>query len=224
MAMTMGPRALAGEDRRRFREASRRVEAAPRAELHRASRGYRGFSTCLEASSMALTLFQQDICRLISAQRVASDEATWRMELAWAASGKDPGFGPAAILEQAAASSRYSSEEVASLSFESPPPDAGDPSRRWRAIIESGRKIVDALTGEPSGRCVLDRSGILFTGGPQALSAATVSGNPVTLLGRDRSVTCIFVPRPIESTRRPATRRRAGPNEVAPIASPGQPR
>lgn len=92
--------------------------------------------------------------------------------LAWAASGKDPGFGPGAILEQAAASSRYSSEEVASLSFAGPPPDAGDLSRRWRKILDAGREIVEALPAEESGKCVLDRGGGLFTGEPQALRAA----------------------------------------------------
>jgi hypothetical protein len=37
--------------------------------------------------------------------------------LAWAASGKDPGFSPAAILEHAARSSHYAAEEVAELAF-----------------------------------------------------------------------------------------------------------
>jgi len=35
--------------------------------------------------------------------------------LAWAASGKDPGFSPAAIIEQAGRTGRYSAEEVAEL-------------------------------------------------------------------------------------------------------------
>jgi hypothetical protein len=45
--------------------------------------------------------------------------------LAWAATGKDPGFGPAAILEHAARSSHYSADEVDALAFAGAPPDAG---------------------------------------------------------------------------------------------------
>ena len=44
--------------------------------------------------------------------------------LAWAAAGKDPGFGPGAILEAAARSGRYSADEVGQLAFEADPPDA----------------------------------------------------------------------------------------------------
>jgi hypothetical protein len=43
--------------------------------------------------------------------------------LAWAASGKDPGFGPAAILERAARA-HYSRAELAGLDFVSGVPDA----------------------------------------------------------------------------------------------------
>src|SRR6266545_4918648 len=43
--------------------------------------------------------------------------------LAWAACGKDPGFSPLAILEQAGRSTRYAAAEVLALSFEGKPPD-----------------------------------------------------------------------------------------------------
>ena len=48
--------------------------------------------------------------------------------LAWAASGKDPGFSPEAILEHAARSSHYAADEVAERAFAGPPPDAADRS------------------------------------------------------------------------------------------------
>src|SRR5438132_96105 len=54
--------------------------------------------------------------------------------LAWAASGKDPGFSPAAILEQAARSTRYSSTEISALSFAGSPPDAGALLRKLHAM------------------------------------------------------------------------------------------
>jgi hypothetical protein len=45
--------------------------------------------------------------------------------LAWAACGKDPGFTPSGILEQARRSSRYTDDEVSSLAFEGPVIDRG---------------------------------------------------------------------------------------------------
>lgn len=49
---------------------------------------------------------------------IASDERVQPLGyLAWAASGKDPGFGPGAILETAARTARYSADEVGQLEF-----------------------------------------------------------------------------------------------------------
>lgn len=96
--------------------------------------------------------------------------------LAWAASGKDPGFSPAAILEQAARSSRYSAEEVAALAFEDTPPDAADLSRRWRAQLAAGRDVVNALPAGQIGTCVLTRGAELFTGGAKEATEALSRG------------------------------------------------
>ena len=55
--------------------------------------------------------------------------------LAWAACGKDPGFGPPSILQEASRSARYSADEVRTLSFSGEPPaprvspDAGRDAR-----------------------------------------------------------------------------------------------
>src|SRR5260370_37688965 len=46
--------------------------------------------------------------------------------LAWAASGKDPGFSPAAILEQAGRSARYSAVEIGELSFAGSSPESAE--------------------------------------------------------------------------------------------------
>lgn len=75
--------------------------------------------------------------------------------LAWAACGKDPAFGPAAILEQVARANRYTAEELAKLSFAGPPPDAGDLSRRWHAALDAARPIVALLPAGEVGTCVL---------------------------------------------------------------------
>jgi hypothetical protein len=49
--------------------------------------------------------------------------------LAWAATGKDPGYSPAFLLAEARRSTRYSAAEVAALAFEGPPPDAASQRR-----------------------------------------------------------------------------------------------
>lgn len=87
--------------------------------------------------------------------------------VAWAACGKDPGFSPSAIIEQAARSGRYSAEEVASLSFDGAAPDAGRLSRHWREISESSRLIVEALPAHEAGKCVLDNAGRLLRARPE---------------------------------------------------------
>lgn len=84
--------------------------------------------------------------------------------LAWAACGKDPGFTPAGILEQAARSARYTDEEIAPLAFDGAPPTAANLSRRWHAALADARRIVDALPAAHAGEAVITAGGELFTG------------------------------------------------------------
>jgi hypothetical protein len=92
--------------------------------------------------------------------------------LAWAASGKDPGFSPSGILTQASRSTRYSAAEVLALSFDGAPPDAVELSRRWHAMLATARDVVNTLPAAEAGRCVLTREGALFTGDIQELHRA----------------------------------------------------
>jgi hypothetical protein len=105
--------------------------------------------------------------------------------LAWAACGKDPGFSPAGILDQAARSN-YSATEVRTLAFATEPPDAGDLSRRWRAMLATGREIVEGLPHTEVGRCVLSREGTLFAGDARGLRLALERGNLRFHAGRIR--------------------------------------
>ena len=91
--------------------------------------------------------------------------------LAWAACGKDPGFNPALILEYAARS-HYSAAEVGALAFSGPGPDAAALSRRWHAMLATGRDIVGALPADESGKCVLAKDGTLFKGSGAGLDDA----------------------------------------------------
>lgn len=96
--------------------------------------------------------------------------------LAWAACGKDPGFSPPALVEHAARTAHYSTDEVQALAFAGPSPDAADLSRRWRSQLTEARTIVGALPPHEAGRCVLDRSGNLFRGAAATLPEALRRG------------------------------------------------
>ena len=131
---------------------------------------------------MALTGLQRTVCRLLAETRIASGESY----VAWAACAKDPGFGPAAILEGAARSGRYSAEEVRALSFAGDPPDAGELARAWHRILDSAREIVSLLPPEEVGTCVLAASGGLFRGTPAEILGALREGGIVFHRGRIR--------------------------------------
>jgi hypothetical protein len=104
--------------------------------------------------------------------------------LAWAACGKDPGFGPASILEHAARSGRYSEEEVRGLSFEGVPPDAAELAHRWRAILAGARDIVAALPAKEAGRAVLRAGGGFVTAGAAEVGGLLDRGEIVFHAGR----------------------------------------
>jgi hypothetical protein len=106
--------------------------------------------------------------------------------LVWAACSKDPGFSPASILEQAGRSGRYTAPELAELSFEGPPPDAAELSRKWHGMLEEAKEIVAALPTEEVGKCVLDSGGELFAGHPGELAAALDAGTLLFHPGRIR--------------------------------------
>lgn len=82
--------------------------------------------------------------------------------LAWAACGKDPGFSPMTILEQADRSGRYATAELEGLSFDGPPPSLGDLSKKWRAMLQEAHGIIGVLPAGRAGTCVLQRQGELY--------------------------------------------------------------
>jgi len=99
--------------------------------------------------------------------------------LAWAACGKDPGFGPGSILAEAVRTGRYSREEIESLAFDGPPPDAEMLARQWHDMVNDAREVIVILPGEKAGTCVLGRDGALYVGKPSELPRALASGELV---------------------------------------------
>ncbi|MDP3717019.1 MAG: nucleotidyl transferase AbiEii/AbiGii toxin family protein [Acidobacteriota bacterium] len=104
--------------------------------------------------------------------------------LAWAACGKDPGFSPLGVIDHARRSSQYSAEEVASLAFEGPPPDAADLSRRWRHALDAAPPLIGRLPATEVGKAVLTPSGELFRGGVADLDRCIKTGEIVFHAGR----------------------------------------
>lgn len=96
--------------------------------------------------------------------------------LIWAACGKDPGFSPPALLNEASRSSHYSQEEMNRLDFGGAIPDIGALSRQWKATMKEARDLIEMLPAEQAGQCLLTRSGALFTGTTQELKNAIESG------------------------------------------------
>jgi hypothetical protein len=104
---------------------------------------------------------------------IASDEGVQPLGyLAWAASAKDPGFGPGAILEAAARGGRYSAEEIGELSFLGDAPDAGELGRAWHRMLDVARETIAVLPPDQVGTCVLDSDGDLLRATPTELAAA----------------------------------------------------
>ncbi|MBP7050030.1 MAG: hypothetical protein KBE65_03355 [Phycisphaerae bacterium] len=106
--------------------------------------------------------------------------------LAWAACGKDPGFSPLTILEEAGRSGRYTAAELEGLSFEGSPPDLAGLLRKWRSMLQEGREIVAVLPAGRVGACVLQREGDLYRGNPAQLRQNLAAGDLVFHTGSIR--------------------------------------
>ena len=106
--------------------------------------------------------------------------------LAWAACAKDPAFGPAAILEGAARSGRYSAEEIGELDFEGAPQDPAGLACSWHRILDSAGEVISLLAPEEAGTCVLTPSGDLFRGSPDELKESLRRGEVAYHAGRLR--------------------------------------
>lgn len=106
--------------------------------------------------------------------------------LAWAAAGKDPGFTPPVIIEEARRTCRYSAAEVAELEFAGPAPDAAALSRTWRAMLTEAEAFLAVLPPAAVGTCVVGPDGELWRESPAALSQALAAARIRFHAGRIR--------------------------------------
>ncbi|MBI4867381.1 MAG: hypothetical protein HY816_10570 [Candidatus Wallbacteria bacterium] len=108
--------------------------------------------------------------------------------LAWAACGKDPGFGPAALLAEARRSGRYSQVELDELAFDGERPDAGELGGRWRQILAEADRAIGRLPPDQVGRVVLASGGELYRGTAEALERELAAGRIDFHPGRIRGI------------------------------------
>jgi hypothetical protein len=92
--------------------------------------------------------------------------------LLWGACGKDPGFGPDMILNQAKRSARYTDDEISELSFATEKPTAHDLSQRWHSMTEEASLLLRLLPPKEAGKCILNSEGRLFRGNIDELKKA----------------------------------------------------
>ncbi len=106
--------------------------------------------------------------------------------LAWAACGKDPGFSPLTILEQAGRSGRYATVELEGLSFDGPPPSLEDLLGKWHLMLAEAREMAAVLPAGRAGMCVLQRQGDLYRGDLAQLRQDLAGGNLIFHAGSIR--------------------------------------
>lgn len=92
--------------------------------------------------------------------------------LAWAACGKDEGWNPQLILEEAARNGRASPLEWKQLEWQGEAPDPIEFKTKWREALIAATEIVKILPLESLGMAVLDATGAPFGGDVAALQRA----------------------------------------------------
>ena len=96
--------------------------------------------------------------------------------LAFAACGKDEGWNPDLILDEAARTTRYSRPEIEALDWSGPIPNFVELKTQWRAALQDARESLNLLPPQSLGCAVLNGSGAPFLGNNVELRVA---------LGRD---------------------------------------
>jgi len=80
-----------------------------------------------------------------------------------AACGKDPGYTPDFLLEEADRQ-HYAQIELDSLTFEGNPPDAAALSQHWKKAVREAREPIKILPPAKVGQCILGMNGEIYSG------------------------------------------------------------
>ncbi len=96
--------------------------------------------------------------------------------LAWAACGKDEGWNPLLIIEEAVRTSSYSREEILELDWGGQPPDFVALKSQWREAIADAKYLIELLPPEETGRAVMNSQGVPFRGNSAQLKNALDNG------------------------------------------------
>jgi hypothetical protein len=84
--------------------------------------------------------------------------------IAWAACGKDEGWNPQLIIDEANRNAKISREEWNEIAWDGAAPDFVDLKKRWRTAVVEAAEIVEMLPPEQVGKAVLLSSGDVFHG------------------------------------------------------------
>ena len=96
--------------------------------------------------------------------------------LAWAACGKDEGWNPQLIVDEAARTAHYSREEIMELDWSGAAPDFAALKLQWRNAVADARRCIELLPPEETGHAVLDSQGAPFQGDVEQLQAMLTNG------------------------------------------------
>lgn len=92
--------------------------------------------------------------------------------LVWAACGKDEGWNPQLILDEAARNSRTSREEWQEIEWQGEAPDLIESKAKWRAALAQALEVIALLPPEEVGKAVVATSGVPFDGDKSQLEGA----------------------------------------------------
>jgi len=82
--------------------------------------------------------------------------------LAWAACGKDEGWNPQLIVDEANRTAHYAREEILELDWSGEPPDFASLKTQWRDAVMQARRSIEILPPEEAGHAVLTERGTPF--------------------------------------------------------------
>ena len=104
--------------------------------------------------------------------------------LVWATRGKDEGWNPQLILDEAARTAHYSRSEIDELDWHNTPPDFIALKTQWRAAVKDAPAFIESLPIEKLGHAVLNATGEIFAGDVAQLKAASKTRDVVFHAGR----------------------------------------